>query len=289
MIAVKLWGGLGNQMFQYAFALYLAKKSGQSALFFGEKSHNKDSEIYYFNVSIEIVKREKLQTFRFYSDNIPLYRLKRGLIKTFPFLNKKILVENSPLFLPSIDDSYSLFDGYWQSYKYFEGIEDKIREAFTLKKNIITNTDINNSLPKETSVSMHIRRGDYLTSKNAKIYESVPFDYYLRSIYQLSEKFEGLIFYVFSNDLEWVKENFKVPCNIKVKFVDNSQSSNVAVADFVMMSNCKHHIIANSTFSWWSAWLNPSKDKIVIAPAKWYVGEWNNSTVDLIPPEWIRL
>jgi hypothetical protein len=86
-----------------------------------------------------------------------------------------------------------------------------------------------------------------------------------------------------------VKENFKVPCNIKVKFVDNSQSSNVAVADFVMMSNCKHHIIANSTFSWWSAWLNPSKDKIVIAPAKWYVGEWNNSTVDLIPPEWIRL
>ena len=289
MIIVKLWGGLGNQMFQYAFAVYLGEKRSQTPLFFGEKSHKNDSEINCFCTNIKTIDYKELQKFKFYSSSILLYRFKRKLIRTFSFLNREILVENSPIYIPCIANSYSLFDGYWQSYKYLETIEDKIRQDFTLKKNIILNSVIHDSILKESSVSVHIRRGDYITSKNAKIYESVPLDYYLKSINQIAEKVLDPIFYIFSNDLEWAKEKLLLPDNIYLKFVDNSQFSDVAIADFVMMSNCKHHIIANSTFSWWSAWLNPSKSKIVIAPAKWYVGKKNDSTIDLIPPEWERL
>jgi hypothetical protein len=289
MILVKLWGGLGNQLFQYAFALYLSEKRGETPLFFYEKSKEKKLDIHYYNTNIETIDNKELQKFNFYSSNILLYRFKRKLIRTFPFLSQKILVENSPAFLTRIANRYSLFDGYWQSYRYLETIEDKIRKDFTLKKNSIPNTEIYESILNETSVSVHIRRGDYLTSKNAKLYESIPLDYYLRSIDLLTQKLDSPIFYIFSNDLKWVKENLEIPNNIALNFVDNSQFQDVAIADFTMMSNCKHHIIANSTFSWWSAWLNPSKDKIIIAPKKWYVGKMNKTTIDLIPREWIRL
>jgi len=288
MIIVKLWGGLGNQMFQYAFALYLEEQRSQTPLFFGDKTDN-NSEIYCFNTNVNTIDYEEFRKFKFYSSNLFLYRFKRKLIRTFPFLNSKILVENSPNYLSSIANGYSLFDGYWQSYKYFEKIEDKIRSDFTLKIDILTNSKIQTSILTTMSISVHIRRGDYLSSKNSKIYETIPIDYYLQSINQLSNQLLEPIFYVFSNDLNWAKENLVVPDNIHLKFVDNSHYSDVAIADFVMMSMCKHHIIANSTFSWWSAWLNPSKDKMVIAPAKWYVGAMNNTTVDLIPPDWIRL
>lgn len=288
MIVVKLCGGIGNQMFQYVFAFYLANKRGHRPLFFSDKLSKYDLEIYRFNTSIEIIDYNELQKFRFYSSKILLYRFKRKLIGTFPFLNRKILVENISLHLPNIANNYFLFDGYWQSYKYLETIEDKIRSDFTLKKNIIINSEILSSIREETSVSVHIRRGDYFTKKNAKIYEAIPLDYYINSINELSGKLLNPIFYIFSNDLIWAKENLVLPNNIHLKFVDNSDCADIAIADLVLMSSCKHHIIANSTFSWWGAWLNPSISKIVIAPAKWYVGKWNKSTNNLIPPEWHR-
>ena len=115
-------------------------------------------------------------------------------------------------------------------------------------------------------------------------------DYYYNAIEKISENVIDPHFFIFSNDIDWVKKNLDLYLNkLKYTFVDNSNIDDSSIADLYLMSRCKHHIIANSTFSWWGAWLNPSTDKVVIAPARWYVGELNNSTVDLIPSNWIRL
>jgi Glycosyl transferase family 11 len=288
MIGVKLWGGLGNQMFQYAFGLYMAEKRGEKQFFFTEINKNHNLDIDYFKVSIEYFATEALTKYDYYFQNYFLYRLNRKLFQLIPFLNKEILVENVSPFRPDILDSYSLFDGYWQSYKYIQPIEQNLREQFVLKANPISDMEIFNAISDVNSVSLHIRRGDYLKGKNSKIYENISMDYYAKAIDYFSEKIVNPIFYIFSNDLDWTKENLELPIATKFFFIDNSLSENSAIADLYLMSSCKHHIIANSTFSWWGAWLNPSKQKLVIAPKKWYIGKMNDLSLDLIPTEWER-
>lgn len=291
MIAVKLWGGLGNQMFQYAFGHFLARNRNEKPVFFNE-GHQQNQEqiaISNFNVSLNLLTYQELKKLGYVVSNSFFYRIKRKLIQYFPFVNKAILVEKELNYLSNIKENYSLFDGYWQSYKYLEPIEDKLRADFTFHNNVISNIDLYNNICNEISISLHIRRGDYLVGKNAKIYESCPLNYYLTAVRQMKERFISPVFYVFSNDLEWAKNHLKVPNDVQLRFVDNSDCSEVAIADLFLMSSCKHHIIANSTFSWWGAWLNPSKEKKIIAPAKWYVGTRNKTTKDLIPPEWDRL
>jgi hypothetical protein len=289
MIGVKLWGGLGNQMFQYAFGLYLAEKRGEKAFFFSDVNKDDKFDLNYFNVAIELIDLEELKKIGYDFRSFFLYRIKRKMIQLFPFINNKILVEQEVGYWGAISDKQILFDGYWQSLRYLLPIEKKIREQFALSKNIIPNMELYSEIRNVNSVSLHIRRGDYLKGKNAEIYANIPMEYYKKSINHFSKEIVAPIFYVFSNDLEWVKNNLQMSKEANFIFVDNTNSENAAIADFILMSSCKHHIIANSTFSWWAAWLNPSEKKIVIAPAKWYIGKRNDATIDLIPPEWERL
>lgn len=289
MIGVKIWGGLGNQMFQYAFGLYLAERRGEKAFFFTDIDKEAVLDILFFKVSIEYLSAEALQKKGYDFQNYFLYRFKRKMIQILPFLNKKILVENVSPFRSDVSDSYSLFDGYWQSYKYLEPIESKLREQFVLKANDYTDLELYTEIRNVTSVSLHIRRGDYLKGKNTAIYENVSMEYYEEAIGYFSRALASPQFYVFSNDLDWVKNNLKMPANLPFVYVNNANTTNAALADLHLMSSCKHHIIANSTFSWWGAWLNPSGDKKVIAPKKWYKGKRNDFTLDLIPTAWIRL
>lgn len=138
---------------------------------------------------------------------------------------------------------------------------------------------------------MHIRRGDYLLKANQQLFAECSLQYYIASIQEVLTRVENPVFYVFSNDVNWVKDNLvKVfDKGTEFVFVDNSALTKSPVADLYLMSLCKSNIIANSTFSWWGAWFNNNPHKIVIAPKNWYNGALNETTKDLIPAEWIRL
>jgi len=289
MIGVKLWGGLGNQLFQYAFGLYLAEKRKETPCFFTDGAKITSLDINYFQISLAEIPTDLLHQYGYSFQSYLLYRFKRKLFQKLPFLSRRVLVENVSPFRPDILNTYSLFDGYWQSYKYLQPIEQKLRDQFSWKAQPVADLEVYTAIRNVTSVSLHIRRGDYLKGKNASIYENVSMAYYKEAIDYFCSTIVDPVFYVFSNDLDWAKKNLKTPKGLRFVYIDNTATENATLADLYLMSSCKHHIIANSTFSWWGAWLNPSGDKKVIAPKKWYRGKMNTLTTDLIPAAWVRL
>ena len=291
MIVVKLWGGLGNQMFQYAFATYLAKQRNESNKFFTDGLTNDVHNLGLKSFSLDLVAlndKEKASLGYGFKSHLE-YRIKRKLLQLFPFLNKKIVIEKGLEYKSNISKNAELFDGYWQSYKYTDAVEIELREKFVFNDSKLEQLNDYAEIASSNSVSLHIRKGDYLAGKNALIYEECSMDYYLNGMAEIKKNVVSPVFFVFSNDLKWAKEHLIVSNSINIRFVDNSCYKDPSIADLFLMSQCKHNIIANSTFSWWGAWLNSFNNKIIIAPAKWYVGELNKSTVDLIPTNWIRI
>lgn len=289
MIAVKLWGGVGNQMFQYAFALYMAKNRNDSISFFTDKigKNLEDFAITNFKLDLVQLSDAKIKSLGYTFRSTFEYRLKRKIIQLFPFLNIKILVEKGLQHKENIPKHCILFDGYWQSHKYVNAVENELREKFIFRDCSLLDLEAYKHIITTNSVSLHIRKGDYLQGKNALIYEACPIDYYIKAIDLISKSIESPVFFVFSNDLQWTKENLKVTTNISLQFVDNSDYRDPAIADLFLMSKCKNNIIANSTFSWWAAWLNDNNDKIVIAPKIWVHNK--STSKDLIPTSWIVL
>lgn len=172
--------------------------------------------------------------------------------------------------------------GYWQSWKYFEGVESVIREDFTF--NIDFSKEIREkaeALRNSDSVAMHFRRGDY-TSSSAAVYHGIceP-EYYQRA----AERYPGATFYIFTNDPAWVKDN--LPAGISYEILSGA-FSNTQYEDLYLMSQCRHQVIANSSYSWWAAWLNRFPGKRVTAPKRWFLAEGLNDR-DLVPADWNRI
>lgn len=291
MIAIKLWGGIGNQMFQYAFALYLAKHRNDKASFFtdGVGKNVKDLGLKNFSLDLVALSDEERRNLGYAFKNNLEYRIKRKLFQVFPFVNKKILIEKGLEHKATFPENARLFDGYWQSYKYIDAVENELRQKFVFNDPELSQLNDYAEIVDSSSVSVHIRKGDYLQGKNALIYEACPLEYYSKGMAEITKNVISPVFFVFSNDLNWARENLIVSDAITIRFVDNSNYIDPAIADLFLMSKCKHNIIANSTFSWWGAWLNSHTNKIIIAPAKWYVGDLNKVTIDLIPENWMRL
>jgi hypothetical protein len=182
------------------------------------------------------------------------------------------------------DDCY--YDGYWQSEKYFKPVENELRNELKLILNLnCENAKLLDDISNSESVSMHIRRGDYITVKNNfRRFAICSLEYYKQCMDLFVNKLNNPIFYVFSADVDWAKDNFK---GDQFRFiVYNLDCPDI---DLFLMSRCKNNIIANSSFSWWGAWLNQNNEKIVIAPKNWYNGKINDSAIDLIPETWIRI
>lgn len=291
MKIVKLWGGLGNQMFQYAFGKTLAIENSKQLYFhnFNQNKTESELDILHFNVGMNFIKDKDLNIF-YLKPNLT-YRFLRKLYYLFPWLNRKINVEQSLKYncnnlLPSEAEYY---DGYWQSYKYFEPIKDQITKDFQIKKEKVLNQKKMDEIISTNSVSVHIRRGDYLSKVNQKIYATCDLDYYSIAINEVQNKTNNPVFYIFSNDLKLAKEALSEIKNSNFIYVDNNHYKDAHIQDFIMMSCCKHNILANSSFSWWAAWLNENTEKYVIAPKQWYKGKLNETIKDLIPSEWIRI
>ena len=290
MIIVKVTGGLGNQMFQYALYKSLKIKGNdvrldQTSYYNVKKEHNGYELEKVFDIHPNNAKQSEIDKFDENNINI-LRRIKRKLLGDTKFIydtNEYVFNEN----LYKLKNSY--LNGYWQSINYFKDIESELREDFTFKNELdIKNLEILNEIENSNSVSVHIRRGDYMSPQNFKIYGNIATEeYYKESIRIIEEKIENPTFFVFSNDMEWVKENIKI--NSKAFYIDIN-SGDDSYKDMQLMSNCKHNIIANSSFSWWGAWLNNNKNKIVIAPQKWINRDnVNSDKIELFYDNWILL
>ena len=288
MIVVRLWGGLGNQMFQYAAGRSAAMANQTNLVYdLGWYRHTpkyntpRQFELVRYPVLGREATEKEESTGRFYTGRIlrrlPLLPRPWHLLRENGF-DYDIAVQNAR------DNTY--LNGYWQSYRYFEGFAGILREELTPKippgaKDMI----VLNQIEDSCSVSVHVRRGDYITKKTAlNVHGVCTLEYYRTAFNTIKSLVQDPHFFVFSDDTQWSQENLVFPG--RATFVDHNSPA-TAFQDMRLMSQCRHHIVANSSFSWWGAWLNLRPDKIVIAPRKWFAD--GRSTNDLIPADWKRL
>ena len=285
MKIVRVIGGLGNQMFQYAFYRELIKRGQEAKLdissFDYYKLHNGFELDKIFDV--DYIKADYKEIEGIVSCGSGIFpKIKRR------FFSRDVYVEREVSYKPEvfITDRYIYYDGYWQSEKYFQSIDKEIREIFKFKVPLQEeNLKIAEQMQAESSVSIHIRRGDYVTNpSSAKLHGGVcDLEYYKRAINLIKSRISNPSFYIFSDDKDWVKENIRIEG--KLTYV-NWNFGEDSYKDMQLMSLCKHNIIANSSFSWWGAWLNPNPDKIVIAPSKWFNKRKDR---DVVPETWLRI
>lgn len=294
MIVTKLIGGLGNQLFQYAAGLSLATKKN-TELFIDTAFLNADAEGAYtkrnfeldkFNITEKIADKIILEQFKF---NQPTLIVKLKKIK--PNLFKKIIFNEHQFhfytkFFKLPINTY--LNGFWQSENYFNEYRSILLKKFSLKKSLSdTAFVIDKKIKSTSSVSIHIRRGDFLSLKSANHFHGfLPIDYYKTAIDYINTKINSVTFFIFSDDIEWCKINFDFILN--KQFIDGKALNLTTHEELILMSHCQHNITANSSFSWWGAWLNQNPNKIVIAPKNWFADKTIN-TNDLIPKSWIRL
>lgn len=294
MVVVALTDGLANRMFQYAFGVGL-KYKGYDVLF--DNCHYKpklDQTWEFVNLmdpfpNIDLSYSNKWQFFFTFPYR---YRGSKYVIKLFKLLKlETVFIEPSLAFIPNIEASIkarTLLYGHWQTELYFAKCANVIKEMFvflpfTEEKNIY----YSNKMSQEESVAIHIRKGkDYHQWKSTHgICEK---DYYLRAVDFIKERTKKPVFYIFTDNSQWVKDNL---VEFEYVLVDwNPIKGKYNFRDMQLMSCAKHNIIANSTYSWWGAWLNNNPNKIVIAPKKW-VNDYDSSLIEnnVVPNEWIKM
>lgn len=268
-------GGLGNQMFQYAFYRALRKRYPFSLYAFDiRESKGCHNGFELFRLFLCHNKRNCL-LFSFLNRI-----LKQSLSKKFVLIKQIDSITFDPTDLQPQAKS-CIYEGYWQSQYYFENVIPEVRRCFKFKESLlnIRTVQLAGMLLKENWCSIHIRRGDYLSESLVGI---CPLDYYQKAITYVVENTGCCKFCIFSDDIQWVKANLPISDAIYVDWNVKSDSWQ----DMYLMSKCKHNIIANSTFSWWGAWLNGYEHKLVIAPKQWFVAQ---NQCDIIPSEWVVL
>lgn len=290
MIVVKLTGGFGNQLFQYAAGLSLSKHHNVDLKVDITTLNAPDSvtgtirkaDILNLQIPPTVATEGEINKFRLQS------RHKKLAEKLFPFYKRQVYKDASnkfdKKFFSASANKYLI--GNRQSEKYFKPYENHIKNNIILSDEIVFPIiKFSETLKEQNSVSIHIRRGDYLTPVAMEWLGLLPLSYYLNSIKTILDKLPNAVFYIFSDDIDWVKNNLII--ENEHHFVSNKVSKN-AMEDFFLMSCCRHNIIANSTFSWWAAWLNAYEEKTIIAPNRWYNMEKLNN-MDLIPESWIKI
>lgn len=289
MYIVRIIGGLGNQMFQYAFYEAIKEQYGDAAV----DVNSFDNYNLHNGYELERIFGVKCK----YSDKLTVEKLKDNKSDFFSKLRRKIIGTKKSYYIEK-DYSYDsdvfnlklkkdlYFDGFWQTEKYFKHISNSIRNKLSFKEiDSGENMKILNRINNTESVSIHVRRGDYYSNPNAfKKHGGIcEIEYYNMAINIIKNKIKNPMFFIFSDDIEWVKKYI----NINNKVMVDLNTASESYRDMQLMSNCKYNIIANSTFSWWGAWLNDHKNKIVIAPKKWF--NYDINTKDVIPDEWIKI
>lgn len=292
MVIVKISGGLGNQLFQYAFGKAIEEKYGYQVKY----------DLSYYE---DIPKGDSVRKV-FVSRYIPSHKLAtreevsriterdksvwKKVWKRLGLTEYRIKYERPEDGITSIkqvkDDT--LLIGYWQSEDFFTNVCDKIREEFSFE-NDTQSPEMKALLEKielSDSVSIHVRGGDYLLSQNQAIFGGIcTSEYYEESYAYMKKKNPASKFYLFTNDVEWTKNNIHLPYE-EITMVSEEYEATEDWMDLYLMSLCKDNIIANSSYSWWAAWLNAHADKTVICPYKWTN---DNRHSDIFCKSWIKM
>jgi hypothetical protein len=278
MKLVNINGGLGNQMFQYAFLLSLKQQCPDKL------------QIPYYRFFLrfsEIEKHEKYTleaAFDLEKTNVFVVFLAR-LIKRFCTKVQFDELVYEPL-LHNVNCSRTeYYLGFWQSEKYFASVAEQVRSAFTFRQpEKVECISVLQEIRKANSVSIHVRRGDFL-QKPAYI-DLCEAGYYGSAIAYMDKHVRDAKFFVFSDDIQWCRDTFK---GEQFFLVDCNTGEDVHL-DMFLMSECKHNIIANSTFSWWAAWLNGNQQKMVLTPDQWFSeGCVEHDMNDILPEQWLRI
>jgi hypothetical protein len=285
--------GLGNQLFQYAAARYYSQRYGAELRIAIDSAWNAVSHGYprpyllsHFSIPVPMRKRSFLD-WVFLLDQPWLGAASWPLKKALHVQVFREEYERRYDFLPDLPldpDVQTLFlVGYWQTSALVEEIASQLRIDLVFKepaqgKNLDVLERIRGS---ENPVSLHIRRGDFTLAAEGKI--ALPMEYYYHAISVFKERIANPTIFVFSDDIPFAEKN--LPRDMKAVFVKHNDAF-AAHEDLRLMSSCRHHIIANSTFSWWGAWLNPLSNKIVIAPKHWYLTA-DSYYPNLLPSDWM--
>ena len=285
MIIIKLSGGLGNQMFQYAFGKSLSIQNRVELLLdinnFGENRAEtpRKYELSIYNINEKFATKKQINKVKALSI-IKLIHRKISPSNSSHILEKNYHLNNSNIIIRDI-----YLDGYWQDEKYFEKYKKVILNKFTI--NIKPHISIHkwiNKIKNCNSVSIHIRRGDYITDKKVqKILKALSINYYIKAIRKIEHMKIEPVFFIFSDDIKWAREEFTRRQNIY--FVEHGGED---YENLRIMSLCQHNIIANSSFSWWGAWLNKNPHKIVIGPKEWFCDK-KRIKLSIMPKKWLKL
>ena len=321
MIYAKLMGGLGGQMFIYAIGRKLAQmyntelkmdlrlvldEKSLIANFSSKQVTFRKYELDIFNIKKNIATEDELIAIEKeykeypYTDNKNIKRILSRLRRYFNIYlikKKSIIRENkiggitTEINIHKFPDNIYL-DGYWNHYKYFNDIEGKLRKEFTFK-NVLPEElkPIKILIAQNNSVSINVRRGDYVTAKHAyNIIGYLPLEYYQDAAKYISTKVKNPVFFIFSDDIGWCKENIKL--KQKHYFIENDYGDQKYEYDIRLISLCKHNVISNSGFAWWGAWLNSNPDKVVITPEKWFKNQTLQQAHEkdyFVPTKWIKI
>ena len=292
MVIVKLTGGLGNQLFQYSAARAIAHRNNQRLAFdvsYYAEDQSRTYKLSHFSIYGSLISPHQLAFLTGRGTRGVRKYLSRAARLIVPGLEHRVVEARSFRIDESIAKSTGniYMVGFWQSEKYFKDTEGLLRGELALKlPPDKANAAVLESIVGANSVSLHVRRGDSVSDPHARRLMGVlPLDYYRRAIETLGQITREPHFFVFSDDMAWVRANIQI--NGPVTYVTHN-GVNQDYADLRLMANCHHHIIANSSFSWWGAWLCSYPGKTVIAPRTWFSDvRWDAS--DLIPESWISL
>ena len=298
MFIIEIIGGLGNQMFGYAFTLAMKHHYGAEnvCIYTGRFNEVQDNQGYelkrVFGIEeVEIVEKRVVANL---IDNSRSYvaRLRRRLFgqKTSYFR------EHCPKFDPlvySLNGKKKMYvEGLWQDEDFFKDIRNTVLDKFRFETENISpeNAKVLKEINSANAVSLHVRRGDYVSNPNYMGFLGGVCNmlYYQKALAQLELTEDGLSIFVFSDDIEWVQSNFSFLRDKNVKYINHNKGVD-SYMDMYLMSQCKHNIIANSTFSWWGAWLNRNPAKKIFAPKIWFLNSPGYDGNHIVPDQWIKI
>lgn len=292
-VIVKLKGGLGNQMLQYATGLALAKKLDANIYLDTEYfkidtkrgDTHREFELSLFNIDASITKHFLLSNYIAQMFFLKFSFLRKNILGVFgiTYITDSDNIENS-----NSKNNIIYLDGFWQNSTLFNTYYNNILQAFTLKQTPSGNSEaLIKHIKQENAVAVHIRRVDYLLPQS--IHYVLDVDFYKKAIAYINEQVSNARFYFFGDDHNWIQSNFDI--DNEVNFLVTENTGAFSFMDMIIMSNCKHNIISNSTFSWWSAYLNQFQSKIVVAPLQWFLPNKapHFSYENFIDDNWIKL
>ena len=285
-IIVSLFGGLGNQMFQYAIGRRLSLSNNCSLVLDDSWFYSNQDGVTRRSFDLRKLKiQAKVYTLGRKQTIFAKAMRKSKLVKT-PIIDR-VVIENDENYdgnlFKSIGPNTHL-RGYWQSYRYFEDIKDVLAKDFMPKRSLYSSLESGSefNVKNETAIAIHVRRGDFVHNKKVMEFHGYcSFEYFNSAIKLIRSNVKDPLFCFFSDDMPWVKKQF---ADVENKLFLSGKG---AIHDLCKMRYCNHHILSNSTFGWWGAWLCSQPDQLVVCPKRWFAVKKNDT--DLIPSNWIRL